>query len=71
MTNVTIWNEFRHEKQNEKVANLYPDGIHGAIASFLSDDHSVKTATLDENEHGLTQEVLDETDAALVGTYCA
>ncbi|MFS0786195.1 ThuA domain-containing protein [Shouchella sp. 1P09AA] len=65
MTNVTIWNEYRHEKQNEKVASIYPDGIHGAIASFLSDDHSVKTATLDESEHGLSQEVLNETDVLL------
>ncbi len=32
--NVTIWNEFRHEKKNEKVAEIYPAGIHGAIASF-------------------------------------
>ena len=26
------WNEFRHEKANPVVAEIYPDGIHGALA---------------------------------------
>lgn len=63
--NVTIWNEFRHEKKNEKVAEIYPAGIHGAIASFLDGDHQVKTATLDEAEHGLTTDVLNQTDVLI------
>ncbi|GAF12309.1 hypothetical protein JCM19045_1483 [Bacillus sp. JCM 19045] len=63
--NVTIWNEFRHEKKNEKVAEIYPAGIHGAIASFLGEDHQVKTATLDEPEHGLTNDVLEQTDVLI------
>ncbi|TGB01655.1 ThuA domain-containing protein [Halobacillus salinus] len=61
--NVLVWNEFRHEKENDVVADIYPEGIHGAIAEFLGEDHpTVKTATLDEEEHGLTDEVLNETD---------
>ena len=28
MVNVTIWNEFRHEKQHDAVKEVYPDGIH-------------------------------------------
>jgi trehalose utilization protein len=62
--NVTVWGEFRHEKTNPKVAALYPQGIHRAIAGFLerSADFAVRTATLDEPQHGLTQEVLDHTD---------
>lgn len=60
---VTIWNENRHEKKNAKVREVYPEGIHGAIASFLkSEGMDTKTATLDEPEHGLTDEVLDNTD---------
>src|SRR5690625_3732289 len=64
---VIVWNENRHEKQNEVVANLYPNGIHGAIASHLQSvpGLSVETATLDEHEHGLTEERLANTDVLL------
>lgn len=65
MLNVTIWNENRHEQQNEEVRKVYPNGIHGAISDFLKDVHNVKTATLDEAEHGLTEEVLNSTDVLL------
>ncbi len=61
--NITVWNEFRHEKENRVVADIYPEGIHGAIAEFLEgEEHVVRTATLDEEEHGLTDEVLNDTD---------
>lgn len=61
---VTVWNENYHEKVNEKVSSIYPEGIHGTIAKFLSSqaDMEVRTATLDEPEHGLTDEVLNSTD---------
>ena len=64
MIRTTIWNEYRHEKKNPKIAEIYPQGMHGAIASALSKDADLKirTATLDEPEHGLTQEVVDNTD---------
>ncbi|ASK62575.1 trehalose utilization protein ThuA [Virgibacillus phasianinus] len=61
--NVTVWNEYRHEKENSVVADIYPKGIHGAIADFLQKEGlNTRTATLDEPEHGLTEEVLDHTD---------
>ncbi len=63
--NVTVWNENRHEQQNPVVREIYPKGIHGAIASFLEEAFNVRTATLDEPEHGLTQEVLDGTDVLI------
>lgn len=60
---VTVWNEFRHEKSNAEIARIYPDGMHGAIASHLkTQGFAVRTATLDEPEHGLTEDVLAETD---------
>lgn len=31
---VTVWNEYRHEKINQHVADIYPDGIHSTIANF-------------------------------------
>ncbi len=65
--NVLVWNEFRHEKKNDKVKALYPDGMHMKIAESLKKNNAldVRTATLDEPEHGLTQEVLDNTDVLL------
>ncbi|MDW4525988.1 trehalose utilization protein ThuA [Rossellomorea marisflavi] len=65
MMNVTVWNENRHEQQNPVVREIYPKGIHGAIASFLEEAFNVRTATLDEPDHGLTQEVLDGTDVLI------
>ncbi|MEK4564407.1 ThuA domain-containing protein [Alkalihalobacillus sp. FSL R5-0424] len=63
MMRVTVWNENRHEQTNEKVQEVYPKGIHSAIAEFLMKAGiDTTTATLDEPEHGLTEEVLQQTD---------
>jgi len=64
---VTVWNEFRHEKDERHPASqLYKAGIHGAIAEGLSQHgFDVGTATLDEPEHGLTDEVLAKTDVLI------
>ncbi|HEX2755991.1 MAG TPA: ThuA domain-containing protein [Candidatus Limnocylindrales bacterium] len=63
MTRVTVWSEHRQERSDPPVAAIYPDGIHGAIAAGLRDaGFEVRTATLDEPEHGLTEAVLAATD---------
>ena len=60
---VTVWNEFVHEREDAQVAAHYPDGIHAVIGAALEQaGFAVRTATLDEPEHGLTDEVLDATD---------
>ncbi len=61
---VTVWNENRHEKTNEAIARLYPEGMHGQIARHLRQQPGleVRTATLDEPDHGLTADVLAATD---------
>jgi len=61
---VTVWNEGRHEKTHEAVRSVYPDGIHAVIAGYLNGQPGItaRTATLDEPEHGLTAEVLADTD---------
>ena|SRR5664279_215182 len=61
---ITVWNEFQHEKRNEKVTKIYPNGIHAVIADGLREHGftDVRTATLDEPQHGLTDEVLASTD---------
>lgn len=63
MIRVTVWNEGRHEKTHAEVAKVYPKGIHNAIAEGLKEaGFTARTATLDEPEHGLTKEVLADTD---------
>lgn len=63
---VTVWNEYIHEKQFPEVAAVYPKGIHGCIAGFLREaGMNVKTATLEMPEHGLTDEILDNTDVLI------
>jgi len=60
---VTVWGENVHEQRDESVRAIYPDGMHTAIANALAaDDVETRTATLDEPEHGLTQDVIDRTD---------
>lgn len=63
---ITVWSEFVHEKLNPLVAAHYPQGIHTVIADSLrkhfGDTAIVRSATLEEPEHGLTEQVLAETD---------
>lgn len=62
---VTVWNEFRHEQHaSHPASKIYPNGIHSAIAEGLREigGFEVRTATLDEPDHGLTDEVLASTD---------
>lgn len=64
---VTVWNEFRHEKHDDTVKQLYPEGIHGLIAADLNKHAGVQArlAALDEPEHGLSSEVLAATDVLI------
>jgi trehalose utilization protein len=64
---IVVWNEFRHERENPAVRRIYPDGIHAALVSALRRDGfaDVRSATLDEPEHGLPADVLDRTDVLL------
>jgi trehalose utilization protein len=66
MVRVTVFGENLHEQQHEAVQKVYPDGMHNAIADgireVLGANVTVRTVTLDQPEHGLTDEVLAETD---------
>lgn len=64
---VTIWNEYRHEIQHEEIRKVYPQGIHMALAAYLKthEELEIRTATLDEPEHGLSEDVLNSTDVLL------
>ncbi len=53
----------RVRNATEGVHKVYPDGMHTVIANHLREQgFVVRTATLDEAEHGLTEDVLAETD---------
>lgn len=67
---VVVWNEGVHEAQNqpETMSHMYPLGIHGAIAEGLKGffpTSEITTATLAEEDHGLTEDRLAETDVLL------
>lgn len=60
---VTIFSEHNQDRY-EPVKSVYPDGIHGALAEAFREEagFTVKIATQDMPEHGLTEEVLSDTD---------
>lgn len=68
---ILVWNEGVHEAQNEPahIGEIYPDGIHGAIAGGLRSyfpEAEISTAVLDsDQDHGLSEEALAETDVLL------
>jgi trehalose utilization protein len=63
---VIVWNEFLHERTSPAVGRLYPDGMHAVLAEaltrLLAERVQVRTATLDQPEHGLSEEALAATD---------
>lgn len=67
---VTVWNEAVHEASGRPASMVtdYPDGMHGAIAAGLAQlipDATIRTAVLADPEHGLSEEVLADTDVLL------
>ena len=70
---MTIPEEYREQSRGhfleaaERVAKVHPEGIHGTLRQQLSteQDFEIRTATLDQPEHGLTAEVLDQTDVLI------
>lgn len=63
---VTIWNEFIHERADPQVKRIYPNGIHQTIAAGIGPyGFQIRTATLDQPEHGLSEEVLNHTDVLI------
>jgi trehalose utilization protein len=69
---VTVWNEYRHEREDDHVAGVYPHGIHAAIAEGLEGaGHAVRTRTLDDPDHGVDRATLDETDVLVWWSHAA
>lgn len=63
---VVVWGENRHEQLQPEVAKIYPEGMHNTIRQGIEENLGqqarVTTVTLDDPEHGLTEEVLSRTD---------
>jgi len=72
---VTVWHEHVHDRVNAAVKKLYPKGMHAemksAIQEHLGSAVTVRTALLEEPEHGLTDEVLANTDVLTWWGHCA
>lgn len=70
---VTVWSEYRHERNpHHPASQVYPEGMHVPIANALREaGMEVRTATLDEHEHGLSEEVLHNTDVLTWWGHCA
>lgn len=71
---VIVWNEFQHEREEPAIRAVYPDGLHAVIAEGLRGTAAavagalpleVGTATLDEPEHGLSEERLAGCDVLI------
>jgi trehalose utilization protein len=64
MTRVTVWGENVHERRDAHVREVYPETMHECIAAALREDTTlrVRTATLDQPEHGLSEAALADTD---------
>jgi trehalose utilization protein len=65
---VTIWNEYLHELEHDVVGRIYPEGIHGALRAAVLERHpdaTVRTATLRQPDHGLSDDLLADTDVLL------
>lgn len=69
---ITIYNENWHEQNDCKILEIYPKSIHGCLAGFLEDEEEIEVAhvaTFDMPEHGLTEEVLTDTDVLVYWSH--
>ena len=66
MIRVLIYNEYVHEREDESIREVYPEGIHQTLKKQLQDDEiTIRTVTLEELPDGLSDEVLSETDVLI------
>ncbi|MCR5523613.1 MAG: ThuA domain-containing protein [Clostridia bacterium] len=68
MIRVLIYNEFVHERESgNKAGEIYPLGIHQAIADFLNkeEDIQAETVTLDDVSEKVTAEKLKNVDVLI------
>jgi len=62
---ITVWNEGVHEKEDESVRNVYPNGMGDPIARYLEQQDGIASVHISELDHegqGLTDDILNNTD---------
>jgi len=64
---VTVWNEYVNEREYPHIGEIYPQGIHTAIAEGIvkHEPFEARTALLDDPEQGLSQKILQDTDVLI------
>lgn len=65
MLRITVWNEGIHERTDEEVRRIYPNGMGAQIAAYLQGRDgigAVRVSELHHPEQGLSQRIVDETD---------
>ena len=64
---VTFYNEYLEERDWEAAREVYPEGQHKAIGDYLSKNPDIEytAVTMEMEDCGLTQELLDNTDVLL------
>jgi trehalose utilization protein len=69
---VTVWNEYTDDQKGPEVAAVYPDGMHKTIADFLNRDGDIfaGVSVLADNEQGLSEQVLENTDVLIWWAHC-
>jgi trehalose utilization protein len=72
---VTVWGENLQDRDEPAVRELYPTGIHGAVAAgirkWLAPSAIVETTTLHADGHGLSDAVLNDTDVLVMWGHLA
>lgn len=69
---VTVWNENRWKESTRDMFRVYPEGIHGRLREiFEKAGYSVQVALLDDPHHGLSREVLEQTDVLVYWSHIA
>ncbi len=70
--NITIFNEGRDERNKPEVLTIYPKGIGETLAEIVSEIEEakiIKMASLYEEECGLTEDILDQTDVLVYWSH--
>ena len=68
---VTVWNEDNIQESSPDVLKVYPEGLLGAVADMFAGEHfQVRKAWLSQEEAGLTEEILSDTDVLVWWGHC-
>ncbi|MBR3904897.1 MAG: trehalose utilization protein ThuA, partial [Clostridia bacterium] len=68
---ITVWNEDNVQESSADVLKVYPEGLVGAVADmFKGEQFQVRKAWLSQEEAGLTEEILADTDVLIWWGHC-